>query len=226
MENSMKHAMLALTLAGFWGCSGGDSTQTGSNEWVDLLPRKDLEGWKRYPLDPTAPLASKEVYRVSGDGKLLIVDAVGGIKEVLINEEERGDGILRVEWRWGKDQGDKPNYNGGIYLRSSAEGRTWIQAQVARQQPKGPVVGDFSGMWMVDGKPARTDRMQPGPSREAAVGEWNTYEITCRGKKISLAVNGGETVVWEDFPILRGHLGIQAEFGNYEIRALKWKPLP
>jgi len=222
----MKHAMLALTWVGIVGCSGGGAARTGSDDWVDLFPSRDLKGWKRYPLDLAAPLASKEVYRVSADGKLLIVDAVGGIKEVLIQDEERGDGVLHVEWRWGKDQGEKPNYNGGIYLRSAANGTTWIQAQVARAQPKGPVVGDFIGMWPVDGKPTRTDKMQTGPSREAPVGEWNTYDIRCLGKKISLSVNGTETVVWDDFPILRGHLGIQAEFGNYEIRALKWKPLP
>jgi hypothetical protein len=222
----MKHPALAVLVLAISACSGGPSPAGGDGGWVDLFPSRDLKGWKRYPLDPAGSLASKDVYKVSGDGKLLIVDAVGGIKEVLIQDEERGDGIFHVEWRWGKDQGDKPNYNGGIYLRSSADGRTWIQAQVARQQPKGPVVGDFIGLLMVDGKLARTDQMQAGPSREAAVGEWNTYDITCRGKRISLSVNGGETVVWEDFPILRGHLGIQAEFGNYEIRALKWKSLP
>jgi len=222
----MKNMMMAFALVAVCGCAGGGATQGGSDGGVDILPSKDLKGWKRYPLDLTQPLASKAVFKVSDDGKLLIVDAVGGIKEVLVNDEERGDGIFHVEWRWGKDQGEKPNYNGGIYLRSAANGTTWIQAQVAHAQPKGPVVGDFIGMWAVDGKPTRTDKMQTGPSREAPVGEWNTYDITCKGKRISLSVNGTETVVWEDFPILRGHLGVQAEFANYEIRALKWKPLP
>jgi hypothetical protein len=218
----MRHAISILVLVTVGSCATSPSGDT----WVDLMPSKDLKGWKRYPLDLTQPLAAKAVYKVSDDGKLLVVDAVGGIKEVLVHDEERGDGIFHVEWRWGKDQGEKPNMNGGIYLRSAANGTTWIQAQVAHAQPKGPVVGDFIGMWMVDGKPTRTDKMQTGPSREAPVGDWNTYDIACRGKRISLSVNGAETVVWEDFPILRGHLGIQAEFGNYEIRALKWKPLP
>lgn len=221
----MKHAMLVLAMASVLGCASGAAEQGGSDGGVDLFPSKDLKGWKRYPLDPTVPLASKAVYKVSDDGKLLIVDAVGGIKEVLIQDEERGDGIFHVEWRWGKDQGEKPNYNGGIYLRSAPDGKTWIQAQVARG-PKPPGVGDFIGMLMVDGKPTRVDKLQAGPSREAPVGEWNTYDITCRGKKISLSVNGAETLVWDDFPIARGHLGIQAEFANYEIRALRWKPLP
>ncbi|HLY10561.1 MAG TPA: DUF1080 domain-containing protein [Planctomycetota bacterium] len=217
--------LVVLTLVALSGCAGGAASTPGEG-WIDLFPSRDLKGWKRYPLDLTQPLAAKAVYRVSDDGTLLIVDAVGGIKEVLINDEERGDGIFHLEWRWGKDQGEKPNMNGGIYLRSAANGTTWIQAQVAHAQPKGPVVGDFIGMMMVDGKPQRTDKMQTGPSREAPVGDWNTYDIACRGKRISLSVNGGETVVWEDFPILRGHLGIQAEFGNYEFRVIKWKPLP
>lgn len=221
----MKHFLMLLSLVSVCGCSGG-APQGASDGWVDLFPSKDLKGWKRLPLDPAGPLASKAVYKVSDDGKLLVVDAVGGIKEGLIEDEERGDGIFHVEWRWGKDQGDKPNYNGGIYLRCSPDIKTWIQAQVARAQPKPPVVGDFIGMLMVDGKPTRVDKLQSVPSREAPVGEWNTYDITCRGSRISLSVNGGETLVWENFPILRGHLGIQAEFANYEIRSLKWKPLP
>ena len=218
----MKNLLMTFVVVALAGCA---TEQSGSSDWVDLLPTKDLKGWKRYPLDPAVPLVAKAVYKVSDDARTLFVDAVGGVKEVLIQEEERGDGIFHVEWRWGKDQGEKPNYNGGIYLRSAPDGKTWIQAQVARGA-KPPVVGDMIGMLMVDGKPTRTDKLQAGPSRELPVGEWNTYDITCRGKKISLSVNGAETLVWEDFPILRGHLGVQAEFAAYEIRSLRWKPLP
>jgi len=102
--------------------------------------------------------------------------------------------------------------------------RTWIQAQVARGD-KPPVVGDLIGMLLEDGKPKRSDLAQKGPSREAPVGEWNTYEITCKGKTVSLWVNGGQTIVWENFPLLRGHLALQAEFAAYEFRSLKFKPL-
>ena len=218
----MKNIAMLSALVFVAGCAG--TAQEGDG-WVDLFPGKDLKGWKRTPLEPGVPLAAKAVYTVSDDGKRLVVDGTGGTKEGLLHEEERGDGIFRVEWRWGAKQDEKPNYNGGIYLRCTPDIRTWIQAQVARG-PKPPVVGDLIGMVQVDGKPTRIDKAQAGPSREAAVGEWNTYEITCKGKAVSLAVNGHTTLTWEDFPILRGHLGIQAEFANYEIRALKWKPLP
>jgi hypothetical protein len=221
----MKVAWMVVTaaLAGL-GQDSKSALEADPSGWVDVFPGKDFKGWKRLPLDPGAPLATKAVWSHSEDGKLLRCDGTGGVKELLLNDEERGDGIFHVEWRWGKDQGEKPNYNGGIYLRSSEDARTWIQAQVARG-PKPPVVGDFIGMLMEDGKPKRTDLAQKGPSREAPVGDWNTYEITCKGKTISLWVNGAVTCVWEDFPLPKGHLGLQAEFAAYEFRSLKWKKL-
>jgi hypothetical protein len=229
MENLMKNAKLVVAAAILCGCStaspqdGAKSAlESDASGWVDLFPNKEFKGWRRVPIDP---LASKAVWKHSADGKTLLCDGTGGVKELLMNEEERGDGIFHVEWRWGKDQGEKPNYNGGIYLRSSLDGKTWIQAQVARGE-KPPGVGDFIGMIPEDGKPKRVDRLQKGPGREAPLGEWNTYEITCKGKSVSLWVNGGVTLVWEDFPFTRGHLGLQAEFAAYEFRSLKYKPLP
>ena len=223
----MKNAMAVLTAALL--CTGATPAQEAGSKsalesdpagWIDVFPDKEFKGWKRVPIDP---LASKVVWKHSADGKTLLCDGTGGVKEVLINDEERGDGIFHVEWRWSKEQDAKPNYNGGIYLRSSADGKVWIQAQVARGE-KPPRVGDMIGMLPVDGTPKRTDLIQKGESREAPVGDWNTYEITCKGKTISLWVNGGVTAVWEDFPIARGHLGLQAEFAAYEFRSLKFKP--
>jgi hypothetical protein len=221
MKNILAAAIAAMLCSGQESKSALDSDPTG---WVDVFPGKDFKGWKRMPLDQVSPLATKAVWKHSEDGKILFCDGTGGVKELLLNDEERADGIFHVEWRWGKDQGEKPTYNGGIYLRSSEEGKTWIQAQVARG-PKPPVVGDLIGMLLEDGKPKRTDLAQKGPGREAPVGEWNTYEITCKGKTVSLWVNGAVTCVWEDFPIAKGRLGLQAEFAAYEFRSLKWKKL-
>src|SRR6185503_160843 len=147
MENGMKNAMMILSAAAWCACSSGmQEGQAGSKSaleadpsgWVDVFPDKDLKGWKRVPIDP---LQSKAVWKHSSDGKLLLCDGTGGVKEVLINDEERGDGIFHVEWRWGKEQEPTPNYNGGIYLRSSADGKVWIQAQVrAKRSPRGSAI--------------------------------------------------------------------------------------
>src|SRR5436190_9867835 len=163
----MKVTLMVLTaaLVGL-GQESRSALESDPSGWTDVFPDKEFKGWKRLPLEPGAPLATKAVWSHSADGKMLHCDGRGGVKELLLNGEERGDGIFHVEWRWGKDQGEKPTYNGGIYLRSSEDGRTWIQAQVARG-PKPPVVGDFIGMLLEDGKPKRTDLAQKGPSREA-----------------------------------------------------------
>lgn len=218
----MKNAMMALAAAMACGCGTTASSDGGSAGCIDLFPGKDFKGWTRVPIDP---LTARAVWKHSADGKLLLCDGTGGVKEVLMNDEERGDGIFHVEWRWAKEQDAKPVYNGGIYVRSSADGKTWIQAQVARGQ-KPPVVGDLIGMVLVDGKPTRTDHLQKGPSREAPLGEWNTYEITCKGSTITLSVNGGVTATWENCPFPRGRVGLQAEFAGYEFRSIKFKPLP
>ena len=196
--------------------------ETSQEGWRNLFPGKDLKGWSRVDFDPKV---TRKVWSVSEDGTLLQCDARGGIKELLMFEEEFGDGILHVEWRWGMDQGEKPNYNGGVFVRTSADGKIWTQAQVARAE-KPPVVGDLFAMVPVGGKVQRVEAFQKGPSREKPVGEWNTYEVTCRGKEITLWVNGGVTSTWSDCPVPRGHLALQAEFAAYEYRSVRFKPFP
>jgi hypothetical protein len=57
------------------------------------------------------------------------------------------------------------------------------------------------------------------------IGEWNHYDVTCRGKSIELSVNGKATVAWDDCPLPRGLVGMQAEFAFIEVRAFRFKPL-
>jgi hypothetical protein len=106
MKNLLMSVVAALLCSGQDGKSALESDPSG---WVDVFPDKDFKGWKRLPLDPKEPLATKAVWKHSADGKTLLCDGTGGVKELLLNEEERGDGIFHVEWRWGKDQGEKPS---------------------------------------------------------------------------------------------------------------------
>lgn len=207
------------------GCSmgregSGRASVADAGGWIDLFPGKDLAGWRRVPIDP---LAAKPVWSISADGKTLLIDGVEA-KEMLLHEKERGDGVFQVEWRFRKLPGEKPVYNGGVYVRSSLDGQVWVQAQVAHAD-KPPVVGDLFGMTPVAGTLARTEVFQRGPDRSRPPGDWNTYRITCRGKRVSLEVNGAVTATWEDCGVARGHLGLQAEFSPIEVRSLKFKPL-
>lgn len=193
--------------------------ESDASGWIDLMPSKDLKGWKRVKVkDPV----DREVWKVSEDGKTLSGDGVGTI-EMLLYEKEFGDGIWHVEWRWRKAEGEKPVYNGGVYVRTALDGKAWVQAQVARAD-KSPVVGDL--MATLPGETKRSDFFQKGPSPEKPMGEWNTYEVTCKGKTVSLWVNGAVTATWDACPMAKGHVGMQAEFAFIEWRNLRFKPLP
>ena len=131
-----------------------------------------------------------------------------------------GDFLYHVEWRFTPVPGKK-GYNSGVYARNSADGAIYHQAQT----------GDGSGGYLfgntlVAGAPKRFNlAKQSGENRVKPAGEWNTYEITCRGKEMILRVNGGETSAWRDCEVPRGHVGLEAEGFRIEFRNLKVKPL-
>lgn len=219
--NILKGLVLAALVAA-QEQSAKSALESDPKGWMDLFPDRDLKGWKRLNLDPKA---KQRVWGLSEDGKFLEIDGRNGVKEDLLYDKEFVDGIYHVEWRWAKDQGEKPNYNGGVYVRASEDAKMWIQAQVARGA-KPPVVGDIIELIPGDPKPKRVDVIQKGASREAPVGDWNTYEVTCKGKSVSVWVNGGVTASIDDCPLATGRVGLQAEFALYEVRTVKYKPLP
>jgi sugar lactone lactonase YvrE len=191
--------------------------------WVDLMPPADFKGWRRVVL-PTDPPSPHDPWSLSPDGRTLRCSVRGvRIKEMLLHEVERGDNIFHVEWRF--VGGPKREYNGGLYVRTGRDGVPWLQAQIA-EQGKPPGVGDlFADVAGPDGKPKRVEILSALPGRAAPPGEWNTFEVTCRGKSVTLWVNGAVTARWDDCPWPRGHLGLQAEFYDLEFRNLKVKSL-
>jgi Domain of Unknown Function (DUF1080) len=188
-----------------------------AEEWVNLMPEPSLAGFHRVPIDP---LAAKGVWQVRADGSLFVDGA--GAKEMLLSEREFSDGVLHVEWRFLPVEGTAPVFNGGVYVRTPPDGKSWVQLQVARAD-KPPVVGDLIAQ--PPGGVERVNVFQTGPSPAAAIGEWNSYDVTARGKSIELAVNGKSTVTWPDCPMPSGQVGLQAEGSPYEVRALRFKPL-
>ncbi len=187
------------------------------------MPGKDLAGWKRIALAPDTKLGSKNPWKV--DGPLLVCDGVG-IKEMLLWDKELGDGVFHVEWRFRKVAADaeKKDYNSGVYVRTSADGQVWHQVQIAHQE-KPPLLGDVFGDKQVNGKTERLVIRGKGPDRARSPGEWNTYEITTKGRSISVWINGATTGTWDDCPLSKGHVGLQAEFFYIEFRNLKYKAL-
>ena len=63
------------------------------------------------------------------------------------------------------------------------------------------------------------------PSNEKPAGEWNTYEIVCRGSTIELFVNGLLQNVAIDCSVTKGGIGLQAEGSKIQFRNLWVEPI-
>jgi hypothetical protein len=222
----MRMAMILAALAvSFAAVRAGDVKETKSAlesqpaGWIDLLKDKDLKDWKRVPIPPGGKLNKRDCWKYDADSKTLICDGVG-IHEMLLFDKEIADGIFHVEWRFKKIDGKK-GYNSGVYVRNSADGAIWHQAQVGSKN-----VGYIFGQTMIDGKktgiPANKLKV---PQRGKEEGEWNTYEITCKGPSITLWVNGAVTAEWKTCQVPKGYFGLEAEGYFIEFKNIKFREI-
>jgi hypothetical protein len=192
----------------------------GHADVLELLPGKNLAGWKRVAILPDTKLADKNPWSIDAAGKVLVCDGVG-IKEMLLYDKQLGDGVFHVEWRFRK-AADDPIYNSGIYVRTAGDSSSWYQVQVAHNK-KPPFMGDLFGI--PPGGKQEIFATGLGPKHVKGPGEWNRYEITCKGKTINVSINGVKTLTWNDCPVPRGHVGLQAEFFYIEFKNLKFQEL-
>ena len=198
-------------------------TGEGADDFVSLFNGRDLSGWK-------IPAGDNGHWRVV-DG-VIDYDAeseASGDKS-LWSAREFGDFVLRADWRikstpyvnpsvpiirfdgtHKKDASGKeiriavPDSDSGIYLRGSDKAQVNIWCW-----PIGS--GEVYGF--------RTDRSMPAavragvtPKRNADrdIGAWNTFEITMRGNRLSVVLNGEEVISQAELPGVapRGPIALQ-----------------
>ena len=226
MKQTLRSALLAIVLSvapsGDMAAGGAKETKSAleSNPagWTDLPLDKDLKHWKRMAIPPGSKLSARNPWSVSADGATLICDGAG-IHEMLLWDKEVADGIFHVEWRFKVIEGKK-GYNSGVYVRNSADGAIWHQAQVGSKN-----VGYLFGDTLVDGMKKRFRADDKAPQRGKEAGAWNTYEVACKGKTITLWINGAVTATWNDCQVAKGRLGLEAEGYFIEFKNLKFKDL-
>ena len=113
----------------------------------------------------------------------------------LYTAEEYDDFVLRFEWR-----PKKKGYNSGLFLRGKN------QINLAQKDV---------------GRLMTSKKTKPVPDLHKEPGEWNTWEVTCVGPKVTLKVN--DKLAWEidDFKPPRGPIGLQAEGQPIDFRNLR-----
>ena len=190
--------------------------------WTDLFADAgpDLKGWTRLPVDPAGKLNPKSQWSLDETSRVLTCQGDGG-HDWLRWDKPMADFTLHVEWKFTPVTSGKTAYNSGVYVRNSADAKLWHQAQVG-----GKVDAFLFGQTFEDGKPKRVDlSKQQLDKRVRPAGEWNIYEVTCKGKNISLWVNGQVVNEWTGCEVPSGFLGLEAEGYRIEFREVKVKPL-
>lgn len=192
-----------------------DSDPSG---WVDILPPADLKGWYRVPVPVTATLGRAQ-WHVDTASKTLICDGDGG-HDMLLLDKEFGDAIFHFEFCYTKVEG-KTGYNSGAYVRNSKDGAIWHQAQFGGGKD-GFLFGATPGP---DGAKRFNLKKEVKENRVKPAGEWNTFEMTARGKTLTLWVNGAVTCQFTECGAAKGRVGVEGEGYRIEFRNLKIKEL-
>ena len=204
-------------LALLGGLSGPLAGQTAGGK--DILPDESLKGWTRIPIPPVDGLKPKLEWRVDTAQHALVCSGDGG-HEWLRYDQELGDYILDVDWRFTPRGPEEKRYNSGVGVRLSRYGELWVQAQVTLAG--GYLFGDN----FVNGAIARFNlSKQMKENRIKPAGEWNHYQIRVEGDRVTLAVNGAVVSETGNIGLRRGYIGLEAEGYEITFRNLRIQPL-
>jgi len=191
--------------------------ESDSQGWVDAMPDLNLSGWSILTIPPGGQPASSPQWKREGD--LVVCDGKGG-HDWLRYDRVLKDFILHVECRFTPIEAGK-GYNSGIFVRNSPDATFWHQVQLG-----GGSGGYFFGNTKVSGQVQRVNlRDQSVSGRVKPAGEWNSFEITCRGPELTVWTNGAVTSKMPNCEFLEGHIGLEAEGYRIEFRNLKIKEL-
>jgi hypothetical protein len=211
-------ALLALTMSG--GLLGAADDPPFTQE-IRLFNGKDLSGWKFFLVDEDAEM--EDVWSVE-DGILVCQGEPNGY---LYTESDYESFKLVVEWRWPEEPG-----NSGVLMRIDPE-PTMLPSSVEAQLRSGNA-GDMYGFlgFRIGGDEDRLSEIGvPGwrlariAGNENEPGEWNRYEITADGDKITVILNGELVNEATGCDVRPGRIGLQSEGGVVHFRTVTLTPL-
>lgn len=200
---------------------------------IALFNGKNLDGWKAYFNGKGNKDADqKKTWTVDAKEKTLVCK--GEPWGYAITENEYGDYKLELEWRWADtDKASKIRRNSGVLLHCKDEGKgTWPNCFEAQL-----LSGSAGDIWLmgckVDGPEKQLDTKSKGhwfrtktdKEVEKALGEWNKYEITCKGDEVTLVVNGQKVNEATKAERSKGKIAFQAEGAEIHFRNVTLTPL-
>ena len=221
-------SLLSLCLFLFFlSCSGEKSEQVADksieegsiitpDSRIDLWNGKDFSGWKLFIPDTMIDVSTVWM------AKNGIVHCTGVPDGYMRTKNNYTNYKLTVEWRWPDEPG-----NSGVLLHMSEPDKVWpksIEAQLMSEN-----AGDF---WMIDSTEIKehTDKssrriVKREESSENTPGEWNKYEIFCKGNTIQLYVNGILQNEGTEASVQSGKICFQSEGKPIQFRSIYLEPV-
>ena len=202
--------VLSLCLAAVAASAADDKSKAADGEegFVPLFNGKDLTGW-RYGGTEAAPLKSGKGYHVDPEKGLLYCTAEDGGN--LYTEKEYADFVLRFDFKL------EANGNNGVGIRAPLEGDSAYKGMEIQ-------ILDDSGSQYQSLKPSQYhgsiyDVVAAKRGSQKPVGEWNTEEITAKGRHITVKLNGNVIVdanldEIKDQDVLNRHPGLKNQKGH------------
>jgi hypothetical protein len=176
------------------------SGQTGPG-WVTLLDDKSMGDWTH---------VGETNWRLE-DGAVVADKRTSKGAAYLLSKTSYKDFQLHVEF-WASDDA-----NSGVFLRcSDAEdigAKTCYEVNIFDQR-EDPSYGTGAIVNFVE--------VNPMPK---AGGKWNTYEITAKGRHITIMLNGQKTADLHNGMFTEGPFGLQHGSGTIKFRKVAIKPL-
>ena len=206
MKSIFIFVLMFLTVAGF------------AQKKQSLFNGKNLKGWTIFVGDSS--IKPDNFFYVK-DGT---IETVGVPAGYLRTKKEFSNYQLHVEWRYPEKE-----VNSGIMLHVTGPDKIWVSHYQANL--KHLSVGDFvvHGVGQkatINGKEyVSTEKDKPAvpklnPSNEKPAGEWNSYDIVCKGNTIEIKVNGLLQNAATNCSQTKGAIALQAEGCKIQFRNL------
>jgi hypothetical protein len=169
--------------------------------WIVLFDGKNMGDWDQ---------AGETNWRIE-EGAIVADKRTSKTPAYLVSKKPYKDFMLYVEF-WASDDA-----NSGIFLRcldpQEVNDRTCYEVNIFDQR-KDPTYGT--------GAITRYVEVDPMPK---AGGKWNTYEITIKGRQLSVVLNGQKTAELHNGMFQEGPIALQHGAGVIKFRKVAIKPL-
>jgi hypothetical protein len=196
--------VLALGLA-IASLAGGPFTRSASGQtgegWITLLDGTKMGDWNQ---------VGETNWRLE-DGAVVADKLASKSAAFLLSKNSYNDFMLHIEF-WASDDA-----NSGIYMRcqdpAKLTDKSCYEANIFDQRPD-PSYGTGALMHFVE--------VNPMPK---AGGKWSTYEITAKGRQITVVLNGQKTAEMRNNLFAEGPIALQHGAGVIKFRKVAIKPL-